>query len=377
MDVLPNFGDPIEFWMSLAFFAFVFIQLFWLIFFYLRLAIHKHKSGGNLPPVSILIAARNEEDNLFEFLPFILEQKYNEFEVIVINDQSVDDSAHILKALQRRYENLKVINLEQNKHFSQGKKLPLTVGIKGAKYDHLLFTDADCKPDSPFWIQKMGHCFTSQKELVLGYGPYRKKKGLLNWFVRLDTVMIAANYLSFAKAGVPYMGVGRNMAYTKKLFFKNDGFKSHYALASGDDDLFVQEVAHKNNVKICIDSDSFCYSDAPDSWKDWIKQKSRHYTTSERYGLFNKALLGIYPLTLLLAYASFITLLFKFDSNVLVLSLFGVLVACKWIVFGVILRKLHSFKFAWGVIIWDLLYAIVTPIIYYTTDKKSTKRQWK
>ncbi len=377
MDVLPNFGDPQEFWISIAFFALIFIQLFWLIFFYLRLACHKNKSGGNLPPVSILIAARNEEDNLFEFLPFILEQDYYEFEVIVINDQSVDDSAHILKALQRRYSHLKVINLEQNKHFSQGKKLPLTIGIKGAKYDHLLFTDADCKPDSPQWIQKMGHSFTAKKELVLGYGPYRKTKGLLNWFVRLDTVLIATNYLSYAKAGLPYMGVGRNMAYTKELFFKNDGFKSHYALASGDDDLFVQQAAHSKNTKICIHPESFCYSDAPNSWKDWFKQKSRHFTTSERYGLFNKALLGIYPLSLLLTYASFITLVFKFDSNVLVLSLFGVMIVLKWIVFGVILRKLRNIEFAWGIIIWDLLYAIVTPIIYYTTDKKSTKRQWK
>ncbi|MGM0479495.1 MAG: glycosyltransferase [Bacteroidota bacterium] len=377
MGVLPNFGDPQEFWMSLVFFALVFIQLFWLVFFYLRLAGHQHKSGGNLPPVSILIAARNEEDNLFEFLPFVLEQDYYAFEVIVINDQSADDTAHILKALQRRYNHLKVINLEQNKHFSQGKKLPLTVGIKGAKYDHLLFTDADCKPNSPQWIQKMGHCFTSKKALVLGYGPYRKKSGLLNWFARLDTAIIAMNYLSYAKAGVPYMGVGRNMAYTKKLFFDNDGFKSHYALASGDDDLFVQEVANRKNTKICIQPESFCYSDAPDSWKDWIKQKSRHYTTSERYGLFNKVLLGIYPLTLLLTYASFITLLIKFDSNILVLSLFAVVVLLKWIIFGVILRKLRAADFAWGIIIWDLIYAIVTPIIYYTTDKKSTTTQWK
>jgi cellulose synthase/poly-beta-1,6-N-acetylglucosamine synthase-like glycosyltransferase len=376
MEFLPHFEDPFEFYANLVFWTLGFIQLFWLLFFYLRLAVHKETAKGYTPEVTIIIAARNEEDNLFELLPSILTQDYPEYEVIVVNHQSVDDSLHILKALQREHSHLKIIELERNKHLAHGKKLPLTVAIKGAKYEHLLFTDADCKPISDKWIRSMAGHFTHKKNLILGYAPYFKEKGFTNWFIRLDTAMIGMNYLSFAKAGVPYMGVGRNMGYTRSLFESVSGFKSHYSLQSGDDDLFVQEATKKRNYDICIAPDSFCYSEAKSSWKEWVKQKSRHYTTSTRYPLIKKLLLGIYPLTLILLYVSFIILLLNFSLNWLNIGIIGIVLLIKWIIFGVIFKRLKERKFIFGALVWDLLYAIIIPVQYYTTEK-STQSKWK
>jgi poly-beta-1,6-N-acetyl-D-glucosamine synthase len=376
MPLIPDTSD-ILFWILLWSFAgLLVIQLFWTFFFYLRLAIHKDQIENSRPPVSVIIAARNEEDNIFHLLPKILHQHYPEFEVIVVNHQSSDDSGHILKAYQRQYPHLKVIELEKSKHLRNGKKLPLTIAIKGAKYEHLLFTDADCEPSSYEWIEKMAQHFTEKRQIVLGYGPMRKTKGFLNRVIRLDTTIIAMNYFSYAKAGTAYMGVGRNMGYTRSLFMSVDGFKSHYSLQSGDDDLFIQDAAKNRNYTIVTDPDTFCYSDAKETWEDWYKQKSRHFTTTAKYRVFKKLLLGIYPLTLILMYLTFATLCLYFGWCLIALIGLSVVVMVKWIIQGLIFKKLHQKGFIYGLPFWDLFYAILAPLLYYTTEK-ATITQWK
>ncbi|MDX1446066.1 glycosyltransferase [Lishizhenia sp.] len=377
MKLMPQLGYDLGSYIFLFFCTMAFIQIIWVLFIYLRVLLHKDKTPSNAyQPLSIIIAARNEEDNLFNNLPHILAQDYPEFEVIVVNHQSKDNSKFILRAFQKEFDNLRVIELEPNKHFNIGKKLPLTIGVKGAKYEHLLFTDADCKPASNQWLKNIAAQFGEKESMILGYGPYHKEKGLLNRIIRLDTSMIAMNYLGFAKARVPYMGVGRNLAYTKSLFESNKGFKSHYQIPSGDDDLFVQSAAKKKNYTICINKDAFAYSTAENSWQNWFRQKSRHFTTTAHYGVFKKLMLGIYPTTLLLLYTSFLILCLSFKLNWLVLIIFGSLIALKWIVQGAILSKLNERSFAWAFPLWDVFYAILAPVIYYTSEK-SNARTWK
>lgn len=362
--------------LSVFFLCCIGIQLFWTLFFYARLAFHKTQDIKNTPPVSVIIAARNEEDNLFQLLPKILEQDYPNFEVVVVNHQSIDDSSHLLKALQRQYKHLKIIDIERSKHLSNGKKLPLTVGIKGSKYEHLLLTDADCEPSSRYWIREMAGQFCDKKQIIIGYGPYKKEKGILNKLIRLDTSFIALNYLSYALAKKPYMAVGRNLAYTKKVFFAVDGFKSHYGLQSGDDDLFIQEAAKNNNYSICINDGSFCYSEAKKTWEEWMKQKSRHFTTTDRYRVMNKLLLGIYPLTLILSYLSFVSLLIVGGWNNWMAGTVAFTIILKWWIFGRSLMKLKEKGFIWGLPFWDLFYALLAPILFYTTEK-TNKYAWK
>lgn len=373
---LPVFDFAFGTYLFFGFCFFAFIQLIFLLFIYSRLAFHKQKNNpDNTPGVSIIIAARNEADNIFKNLPFILDQDYPDFEVIVVNHQSIDESKYILDAFEHEFPNMRVINVEKSVHLKFGKKLPLTIGIKGAKYEHLLFTDADCKPSSNQWLKSMSSHFSNKHEIVLGYGPYKKKKGFLNKMIRFDTAWIAMNYLSFAKAKMPYMGIGRNMAYTKSVFESVSGFKSHYALSSGDDDLFIQEAAKKGNYTINIDPNAFCFSNPPKTWSGWMRQKSRHYTTTERYRLIKKLMLGIYPLSLLLMLISFVTLLFDSNFIWLTLTVFGFILAVKWLILGKALKKLNESKFIAYLPFLDIAYAILAPAMYYSIDKKD-KSKW-
>lgn len=377
LEFLPEFHND---WKTYLFFGFCGIagfHLFFVLLSYTRLAFHKSSKevlADKLPPVSIIIAARNESQNLFNNIPFIMDQDYPEFEVIVVNHQSIDDSQYILDAMAREYKNLRVIKVEKSKHLKYGKKLPLTIGIKGAKYEHLLFTDADCKPEGKAWIKSMAQRFNDKKQIVMGYGPYRKEKGFLNRFIRFDTTWIAVNYFSFAKMGAPYMAIGRNLAYTKTTFNNANGFKSHYSLSSGDDDLFIQEAAKKKNYTINIDHDSFCYSDPVKSWSKLIRQKSRHYTTTEKYKVIKKWMLGIYPLTLLLLTTSFVILLFDMNFLWLTLAFYLFVLIIKWIILGRAFKKLQASKFIVWLPVWDLMYSVITPVLYYTIDKKDTKK---
>lgn len=377
LDLLPKFHDDLATYLFLGFCAIAFIHLLFILLTYARFAFHKARPellSDELKPVTIVIAARNESQNLFTHLPFIMEQDYPEFEVIVINHQSLDDSQYILEAYALQYPNLKIIKVERSQHLKYGKKLPLTIGIKGAKYENLLLTDADCKPNSDQWIKSMTRHFTNKKQIVMGYGPYIKEKGLLNKVIRFDTAWIAMNYFSFAKFGMPYMGIGRNLGYTKSVFNSVDGFKSHYALSSGDDDLFIQDAARKKNYTINIDPDSFCYSKGSSSWKRWFKQKSRHYTTSEKYRVIKKLMLGIYPLTMLIMTTSFVILMFDSNFRWLSLAIYAFVLIIKWIILGRSFKKLHESKFIALLPLLDLIYSLLTPLMFYAIDKTDSKK---
>jgi cellulose synthase/poly-beta-1,6-N-acetylglucosamine synthase-like glycosyltransferase len=379
MEFLPDFDVSLVFYLFCVFASLALIQLLYVLLIHGRLAFYKDKKQVNtdeLVPVTVIIAARNESDNLFQNLPLILQQDYPIFEVIVVNHQSIDESYHILNAYKMQYPHLKVVEVERSKHLSNGKKLPLTLGIKAAKNEHLIFTDADCKPATNKWLKGMAEKFTPEKEIVIGYGPYQVQPGFLNKIIRLDTAMIALNYLSFALAKMPYMGVGRNLGYTRNVFNAVKGFKSHYSITSGDDDLFVQEAARKRNYTIQIDPTTFAVSKAKETWAEWKQQKSRHYSTSERYKVIKKGMLGIYPFTLLLLTISFVILMFNPEYRWISLAGFGFVTLVKWWIHGRCLAKLQAKSFIAWLPLLDIFYAILIPVMYYTAEK-STYSKWK
>jgi glycosyltransferase involved in cell wall biosynthesis len=378
MQFIPSFEPSAFLYVFLAFGITALIHLIYVLVIQGKFAFYKKKvsesSADSLPPISLIIAARNESDNLYENLPFILNQDYPQFEVIVINNQSVDDSSQLLRAFQNEYPNLHVIEVERNPHLRPGKKLSITIGIKGAKHDHFILTDADCRPASRSWLRSMAKSFTEEKELIIGYGPYTKSGGFLNKLIRFDTASIGISYYSMALSGLPYMGVGRNIGYTRHLFESVNGFRSHYGLASGDDDLFVQEVATKKNVSINIDKDAFCYSAPCGDWDSWIRQKTRHYTTTDRYGVIKKWMLGIYPLTMLMLLISFVILMLSNDFRWLSASVFIFVTSVKWWVQGRCFIKLNEGSLVKYLPLWDIMYTILMPIIYYSSEKKAANK---
>lgn len=293
-------------------------------------------------PVSVIICARNEDENLTEFLPKILTQNYPEFEVIVVNDCSWDNTETVIDEFAKIFPNLKKVNIKEDAYYKHGKKFAIMVGIKGAKYENLVFTDADCYPASQNWLKEMATGFSVHKEIVLGYGAYIKSGSFLNTLIRFDTFTIALEYLSAAMKGKAYMGVGRNLAYKKSLFFKHKGFSSHYHVNSGDDDLFVNEAATGNNTNICVSHDSITYSKAKNSFGEWRRQKMRHLSTAPFYSSASRMKIGM-GFAIKYLFCLVLVVLFCFKSTVLVgLGLFFLKVIFQMIIFNKAAKKLNE-----------------------------------
>lgn len=294
---MPNLltEQLLPFLLLILFFLTVVVQLVYYWYFFSKLAFYKNgRQRTSHQEVSVVLSAKNEEANLRQNLPLILEQDYPNFEVVVVNDASTDDSEIILDEFSKKHDHLKVVHLRQDLNFFRGKKFPLSIGIKSAKNNIILLTDADCKPAGKNWVRLMERNFKKSKDIVLGYGAYKKNKGFLNRLIRFDTLNIAIQYLSFALNGLAYMGVGRNLSYRKSLFYSTKGFISHYKVSSGDDDLFINQVANKQNTGIEIRPESFTISKPAASFSRWFRQKRRHFSTGKYYKTPYKLLLGIY-----------------------------------------------------------------------------------
>jgi cellulose synthase/poly-beta-1,6-N-acetylglucosamine synthase-like glycosyltransferase len=362
----------------LGFCIITFIQLFYYLFFFLRLATHqtKAKNVSQTHPVSVIICARDEAANLVKNLPGSLFQKYKTtHEVIVVNDNSLDESKYILEEYQREFKQLQLIELKQEARFIPGKKFPLSIGIKTAKHEVVLLTDADCVPASEFWIEKMQDGFNDGIEIVLGYGPLHKKKGFFNKMVRWETFHTALQYLSYAKSGMAYMGVGRNLSYKKSVFFRHKGFSAHNHVPGGDDDLFINNAATKMNTTIVIDKDSFTLSEPANNWKQWIRQKKRHYTTSKYYKPLHKFLLGLYAFSLFLFYPLFIISLFIFSWKLTLISFAIRFIVQAFVIFKTTDKLDEKDLFPWFVFfdVWMFFYYL----FFATSVFKKPAKRWK
>lgn len=271
---------------------------------------NKYESKGlaSYEPVSVIVCARDSYEYLVDLVPKILSQDYPDFELVIVNDCSVDETTEYLKELAIQHPEVNIVSLTQSLNFFHGKKFPLSVGIKSAKNNLLLLTDADCMPNDDHWIRNMAGAYRNGTEVVLGYGPYFRRKGLLNKLIRFDTLYTAMQYLSMALGKKPYMGVGRNLSYRRETFYKNKGFTSHYNIPSGDDDIFISQVANKRNTRIFIDPKSRIESEPKHSFGNWIRQKRRHYSTANMYKPLTNRILGTLLASRLFYYASLIAL---------------------------------------------------------------------
>ncbi|MBL4651979.1 MAG: glycosyltransferase [Flavobacteriales bacterium] len=322
----------------------------------------KHSSNTASEPVSVVISARNEERNLFENLPLILEQNHPDFEVIVVDDCSYDDTQDVLRAFSEKYDNIRITTVKETAQFFGGKKFAVTLGIKAAKNELIVFTDADCKPSSKEWLSALSNGFSNGKEIVLGYGGYENKGGLLNMLIRFDTIYIAIKYLSFAKMGVPYMGVGRNMAYRKDLFFKNKGFASHQHLKSGDDDLFVNETGNSKNTEVVIGSLVNTISKPKESFKEWFHQKRRHLTTGTSYKISHLILLGVLSGSVVAFYTAFLILIIIGFQWQIVLGLFAIRTLIQLVIFYQSEKKMGENGVWYCAPLFEILLMIIYPI---------------
>ncbi|MFT3701052.1 MAG: glycosyltransferase [Agriterribacter sp.] len=361
-----------------AFCLITLIQIIYYLYFFRRVAFYNLGPQGlyHQQPVSVIVCARDEAANLAKNLPGVLVQEYSDVqELILVNDNSIDETKYLLEALQKDFPQLQTLELKQEAKFISGKKFPLSMGIKTAKYDVILLTDADCVPASEFWMQKMVSRFQHGAEIVLGYGAYYKRKGILNKIIRFETFHTALQYFSYALAGIPYMGTGRNLAYKKDLFYRSKGFSAHNHLPGGDDDLFINASATKSNTEVVIDQDAFTLSEPKTTWSEWMKQKRRHFTTSKYYKSKHKFLLGLYSLShfLFLPLCIASALFFSWELALVIYALRAIIQGVMWYK---AMDKLNEMDLWKWFIVFDifmfLYYFIFTPALW-----KKPRTNWK
>lgn len=341
-----------------------------------KLSFSKSTTLGTDPtPVSLLVCAKNEAENLKAHIPAWLAQDHPNYEIILINDASVDDTLEVMESFAEQDPRIKIVNVENNEAFWGNKKYALTLGIKRATNERMIFTDADCFPASPQWLSLMSASFTDRTHLVLGYGAYNKGKGLLNRLIRFETLMTAVQYLSYAKAGNPYMGVGRNLGYTSTLYYAHNGFMSHIKIASGDDDLFVNETANKWNTATCTLPEAFTYSIPKTKWADWLRQKRRHYTTSKYYKPKHKWMLGAYYLFNLLFWivAPFVLISDYWEIGLGIL-LFRLLV--QYVIIGKAAKKLKESNLIVWIPFFEL-FLILSQFVIFISNTGRKNVRWK
>ena len=338
---------------------------YWVIYGKVAFFKQKNEFVRSDQPVSVIVCARDEYYNLKENLPLLLTQDYSTFEVVVVNHGSEDETNYLLRDLSDEYKNLKIVNVSQDLNFFTGKKFPLSIGIKSASYEVLLFTDADCKPSSNQWIRRMAANFTEETEIVLGYGAYNKLGSMINLLIRFDTTRVAMNYLGFARAGMPYMGVGRNMAYRKSLFFRQNGFISHYRIQSGDDDLFINKAATGKNTRIEIQAEAHTDSAPKSSLNEWLRQKRRHLQTGGYYKPMHKLALGVFAITQVLFWAQAILLLVMWYQPYIVLGIVALRLFSQLFITGKVMKKLSEKGFLFLVPFFELFLMIISPFLAF------------
>lgn len=342
---------------------------------------------STLPKVSVVVCAHNERENLENYLHTLLSQDYPEYEVIVVDDESEDNSLIVLEQYARQYPNFYHTFVPQGARVISSKKLALTIGIKAAHYDYILLTDADCRPESRNWIREMMKGYDHEStEMVIGFSPYFERETLLSGLISYDTLFNGLQYMGMARAGHPYMGVGRNLSYRRSTFFNNQGFQGLLDVRAGDDDLFVNKVTtnyrkrnhRKSNVNVVCNPDALTWSAPKTTWKQWMQQKQRHLSVSNKYTSLNKFRLTIEPFTRGMIYILLLVAL-SLGSHMLMATTIMLWFIRLLIMLFVINRaayKLQLGRFSLEIILYDILLPIVTLYLLTVNTFRKQKIYW-
>jgi glycosyltransferase involved in cell wall biosynthesis len=337
----------------------------------------KQYAPERLPKVSVVICAKNEEENLRQNLKVVLIQNYPDFEVIVVNDQSTDKTAEVVQHFCDRNENVRLINIKSDiTKPLPGKKFPLKVGVQAASNEIIVATDADCKPANTLWLKHLVAEFLKETDFVLGYAPFYAEGTFLNKLIRYDNVQTAMQYLSYAVAGIPYMGVGRNMAFKKSQYLEWNEKEKTKKILSGDDDLFINAKATKASTEIAINKYSFIYSAPKNTYSDWLNQKARHTETGFHYKFSHQFLLSLFALTNLLFYAWPLMCMINLNIYYYILPLFTSILFIKFMINARIASKLNNEDLIPYLILLDFLFALNLVVLFFKTLFSRTEK-WK
>ena len=361
-----------------VFIVFITIQFIYYLFIFVPFSFSKtEKTNSGNYPISVIVCAKNEAENVKKFIPVLAAQNYSNFEIVLIDDASNDETLDIFEEFEKTYTNIRLVKVANNEAFWGNKKFALTLGIKASKNEYLLFTDADCYPTSPNWIFEMSACFTTQKTIVLGYSGFEKIAGsFLNKLVRFENLFSSMQYLSFAKLGKPYQGNGRNLAFKKSEFFRTNGYINHIKIRSGADTLFVNEASNKENTTFCISENSFVKSKPKTTFASWFDLKRRNAVTAKKFTFFDKLQLTLFLVSQVLVISLSIILFSWLYQWQIVAALLSIRYLVAWLSFGYAAIKFNEKQLVyWFPIIEIALLFVQVNVAVSTLFSKPS--QWK
>ena len=376
---------------ALSFSVFFFLLQIFYCFVFLKTATYRPTIAQKTDfltkqePISVIIACRNEAENLKKLLPILLAQNYPLFELVLIDDRSYDDTRLLIFEAHKNDSRIKLVRIDEKPEKPDepdGKKFALTMGIKAAKYDRLLFTDADCIPTTENWIAEMSAYFTPTVNFVLGVSLYNTEESFLNRFIQFETLMTLMQYISWALVGSPYMGVGRNLAYRKSTFLENNGYYHHLRVVGGDDDLIVNRLAKARETAICIMPESQTHSPAKKTWNSWYIQKKRHLSVGKHYKFLDKVKTSAFTFSILFFWLAMLAQLivgfiFKVDWFYYLVASF---ITIRWLFLTILVhtiaKKVTIPISAWAYPFWEFCYVAYQLIVGFIA-LTSSKIAWK
>ncbi|MCL2291308.1 MAG: glycosyltransferase [Bacteroidetes bacterium] len=353
----------------------VLCQILYYVVIFSRFSFRKQKTivSQNVP-VSIVLTAKNDAHLLIKTLPELLTQVYPQFEVVVVNDNSNDETPQLVTDFQNRFPNLKLVHLESSVTNIKGKKFPLSLGIKAATYEHVLLTDVDCLPASNQWIKLMARHFNDTTKIVLGYSNIRKKLGFFNALIRFDKLHQAIQYFSYCLAKNPFMGVGQNLAYTKTIFFNNKGFASQNHLQFGDDDLFINQVANARNCAIEYEKEAHTISRSGSNFHNWFLLRTFRRKTRKLYPKPDRFLLNFYHFLMTFSYIALGFVIYVTLNNLLylliALSILIIKYITQYVCFGFAATKLNEKRLIPYILVFDIVFSVLNPVVYVVSKFK-------
>jgi len=372
---------------SVLVFCFIVQMLFyWIVlakpYYYMHnIASGRLHSPTAKPPVSVIVYLKSSKQDLEQFLSNILEQDYPEFEVIIVTDSILDVDEEILKRLKNQYENLYSTHVPGNTKNVSRKKLALTLGIKAAKYDKLLFTESDSRLRTTDWIFSMVRHFSDAKTVVLGFSALESTENLSHRFMEYDYFFSNLQMISCALLNKPYTGNGRNLAYSEEHFIEQRGFVKHRILQHGEDDLFINDIATGDNTAVELSISSVTIAKISD-FQDWKRQKTDRMLTQYFYKRGPVAFWRLESYTRIGFYAALIACLilgFPYLSQQylllpeIALTCFVIRFSSQLFIINNILKHLHLEKFYSTILLFDVLQPFVNLYFYIYRFLKGKK----
>lgn len=364
------FEDKLSLAVLIIFAAITLIELLYYFLLFARFSFRRKRNivSQEPIPISIVIVAQDVASVLLKTLPKLLNQQYSKFELVVVDNNSRDDTPNLLREYINQYSNIKVVTLDSAVTFIRGRKFAISMGIRCATYDHIIFTDAECSPNSVHWLSKMAQNFANTKSIVLGYSTYPKRRSLFNRLLHFDNMFNAMQYFGHALIHSAYRGDNKNMAYVRSLFNAQRGFASHNHIAYGDEDIFISRAATKNNIAIEFEPDAVTTLQRSEYHRDWLNHKEGLYYTRKFNTLKNRILLNGYDLINLLFYVTLCYGIVLTVNNKILLSIFlgvlGVRIICQYFVFGFAAKKLNEKQIIPFLFIYDIIFAILNPLYH-------------